>query len=58
MTADHVIEMEDDADNDRTYWTCACGAGGSAASDRVDIAAERHVRDGESVVYRTRKADW
>lgn len=56
MTADHVIEMQ--ADNDRTYWTCECGMAGSASSDRVDVAAEKHIRNDESIAYRTRKVDW
>jgi hypothetical protein len=54
IQADHVIEMSEDADNDRVYWECSCGHGGSAASWKVDVAAEMHVAEGESVAYRTR----
>lgn len=53
VTADHVIEMHEDADNDRTYWTCDCGHGGSAASWKADVAAEKHIAEGETVAYRT-----
>jgi hypothetical protein len=52
VSADHIIEMSEDVDNDRTYWECSCGNGGSAASWKVDIAAEKHVAEGESVAYR------
>jgi len=54
VRADHVIEFDEDVDNDRTGWSCDCGHGGSAPSHLVDVAAERHIHEGESVVYRTR----
>jgi len=57
MTADHIIEMNEDIDNDRTYWECSCGHGGSAASWKVDVAAEKHVAEGESVAFRARSKD-
>lgn len=48
----HIIQMTEDPDNDRVYWTCDCGHGGSAASWTVDIAAEKHIQPGERVTYR------
>ena len=54
MSAKHVIEIHRDGDTDRSYWECDCGAAGSAATDRVDIAAEKHVGEGEGVTYRYR----
>lgn len=42
------FEME----NERTSWECDCGAAGSAPSHSVDLAAEKHVGDGEGVSYR------
>ena len=47
----HVIEI-DYLDEDRPYWQCDCGLSGSAPSDLVEIAAERHIKDGEPVSYR------
>lgn len=52
MNADHIIEMSEDVDNDRAYWECSCGNGGSAASWKADVVAEKHVSEGESVAYR------
>jgi hypothetical protein len=54
MTADHVIEMSEDVDNDRAYWECSCSSAGSASTWTVDVAAEKHIAEGETVVYRTR----
>lgn len=53
IKADHVIEMSEDVDNDRMSWECSCGHGGSAASWKADVAAEEHIKEGESVAYRT-----
>jgi hypothetical protein len=50
---DHVIVMTEDADGERTSWECSCGRAGSAASFKVDLEAERHVSEGESVAHRT-----
>lgn len=51
---DHVIETDGhDTNDNRAYWECDCGASGSCPIDYdVGIAAERHVKDGESVSYR------
>lgn len=48
----HVIEIHEDVDNDRSYWNCDCGIGGSCPSYKVDIAAEKHIPEGELVSYR------
>lgn len=50
----HVIEFDDDIDNDRSYWECDCGMAGSCASYKVDFAAEKHVPEGAIVVWRSR----
>lgn len=52
----HVIQFEEpeEREGDRVHWECDCGTAGSAPSDRVDLAAERHVREGEPVSYRYR----
>ncbi len=49
---DHVIVMTE-LENDRVRWECSCGPAGSAASWTVDIAAEKHVKPGETVAHRT-----
>jgi hypothetical protein len=50
----HVIEIDEDVDNDRAYWQCDCGHAGSASSDRVDLAAEKRIPEGDRVAYRYR----
>lgn len=47
----HVIEIVD-VDDDRAYWECTCGSGGSAPTEQLGLAAEKHVEPGESVMYR------
>lgn len=49
IPADHRIYTEDDGSL-RARWECSCGAAGSAPSERVDLASDKHVRDGESRV--------
>ena len=48
----HVIEFDEDLADDRAEWRCDCGAAGWAPSGSVDVAAERHLGEGESVSYR------
>lgn len=48
----HVIEINDDADGERTYWECDCGMAGSAPSFRADFAAEKHIPEDALAVYR------
>jgi len=38
----HRIFTEDTGD-ERAYWQCSCGTGGSAASWKVDLASDRHI---------------
>lgn len=54
MSADHVIEIDYDYDpeKERASWTCECGRGGSCDVFLVDVNAEKHVPEGESVVHR------
>ncbi len=47
----HVIEIYE-INKDRSGWDCDCGASGSASTWDVDVAAEKHVKPGESVSYR------
>lgn len=54
LYAEHTIEIDEDVDNDRSYWMCDCGRAGSCDSYKVDIAAEKHIPEGEPVVYRHR----
>lgn len=54
MAERHIIETEDDVDNDRSYWQCDCGAAGSCATYKVDFAAEKHVPEGAFVAWRSR----
>lgn len=54
VMADHVIVMSEDVDNDRVYWECSCGHAGSAASWTVDLAAEKHIGERETVAFRSR----
>jgi hypothetical protein len=49
----HVIQIEYDADNDRSYWECGCGVGGSCADSDAARYAERHIPEGERVAYRS-----
>jgi len=48
---EHIIQMED-IDDDRTAWECSCGRSGSAASWKVDVASDKHIREGEGRVDR------
>jgi hypothetical protein len=51
----HVIEMwESDG---RVQWECDCGHGGSEPAGNGDLAAEKHIREGDRVSYRYRGAD-
>lgn len=50
----HVIEISEDVDNDRSYWECDCGMAGSSPSYKVDLAAEKHIPEGEGASYRYR----
>jgi hypothetical protein len=50
----HTIEIDYDDDNDRAYWWCDCGAAGNCASDRAELAAERHIPADVIAVYRSR----
>jgi hypothetical protein len=43
----HKIYTEYDDDTDRAHWSCSCGAGGSASCDRVDLASDKHIVEGE-----------
>lgn len=52
MAERHTIEVDEDVDNDRSYWQCDCGAAGSCSPDRADIAAELHVPKDAFVVWR------
>jgi hypothetical protein len=52
----HVIEIYED-DDDRAYWECDCGRAGSGPSYKVDIAAEKHIPEGELATYRYRAKD-
>jgi len=46
---EHKIYTEELEDNpDRSYWECSCGAGGSASTFKVDIASDRHIKEGDS----------
>lgn len=44
---EHKIYTEEieDSDGERSYWECSCGAGGSAATYKVDIASDRHIKE-------------
>lgn len=46
----HVIDMWES--NGRDCWECDCGHGGSTPAGGGDIAAEKHVADGDQVSYR------
>lgn len=49
---DHVIVMTEISD-ERTAWECDCGRAGSAATWKVDFAAEAHVKPGQTVAHRS-----
>jgi acetone carboxylase gamma subunit len=53
---DHKVWFGDSADNaERAVWECSCGYAGSAPYYLVEVAAEKHVRDGESMVTTNRR---
>jgi hypothetical protein len=55
----HVIHVSHDVpDEGRSHWECDCGAAGSAPTERVEIAAEKHVDSGEMVTYRWGASPW
>jgi len=41
-----TTEIEDE----RAYWECSCGRSGGCAEWNVDIASDKHIRDGEGRV--------
>jgi hypothetical protein len=46
---EHKIYTEELEDNpNRSYWECSCGSSGSASSDRVDLASDKHLKDGDT----------
>jgi hypothetical protein len=36
--------ITDDADADRSYWECSCGASGSCGMHNPDLVSDRHIR--------------
>lgn len=38
----HRIYTEE-LDDDRSYWECDCGTSGSASTQKVDIASDKHI---------------
>lgn len=36
----------------RECWECDCGRGGSVGDGDVEVAAEKHVSEGDQVAYR------
>lgn len=52
----HVIEIWESGS--RGCWSCDCGHGGSVSADGdVEMAAEKHVAEGDRVVYRYTNGD-
>ena len=50
ILADHRIHTDRDGISSRARWECSCGAAGSAPSETVDLASDKHIREGESRV--------
>lgn len=40
----HRVMITDDADADRSYWECSCGASGSCGMHNPDLVSDRHIR--------------
>lgn len=48
---DHILEFTEE--NDRAYFECSCGRGGSGDPFTIDIQAEKHIDfDVDYVKYR------
>ena len=53
----HAIVISHDVPDDgRSHWECDCGVAGSAPTESIEIAAERHVDPDEMVTYLNRGA--
>jgi hypothetical protein len=53
MDVDHTLHVE--TEDERDYWECSCGASGSTAEGRGEVAAERHIGPSESRAYTSRR---
>jgi hypothetical protein len=55
IPTEHRIHTEHEGE--RAYWECSCGRGGSAEWDRVDLASDKHIPEGDRRVDTTRPFD-
>jgi len=47
MRVTHKIYTEHDAEPERAFWECSCGASGTAPNYTVDLASDRHIPEGD-----------
>ena len=45
-------------EDERGYWECSCGHGGSASADRVELASDKHIPEGDRRIDTTRSFDF